>query len=301
MPTPVDTPVSSPSQIAQLSLEAGWSLSMFQLEPGVFSGHFRLATCGSHALAIVDVSHDLVILGQRRPQTLSFGAIIASEPSRQPDAMSHGFKISSSCIGGWSSKTDRAFSRIPGGRMVFCNMPASDAIRAMPFINTCGASEVGKEGVARLVSMVEERMDNPDQTGSAEKAVALIADLLRSPSAVDSKPHRSSLTAERILMEMQSQGNGRVDFKELAERSGMTDRTIRTHCRESFGMTPKSIELAARLEVGRHMLAFPSVRIAKRVGPGVQNVAKFLEFSDIRAFSRAYRNQYLVSPSFDTR
>lgn len=277
----------------------GWDVTTFQLEPGEFSGWFRVASCGSHIVMTIKASHDLVVLGSRRPQSVTFGGIITEDPRRDGDAMAHGFKVGRSTIGGWSTKGDSALTRMPAGLMFATNVPLIETRNIRGGLSDAGAAIVGTEAVQALKASVEQRLQDCDRRGAPESFNEMISCALMQPGVVDATKHRNSVTAERILLEMRAQGNGRVDFKELAERSGMTDKTMRTHCRESFGMTPKSIELAARLEIGRGMLSLPELRIAQRVGPGVQNIAKFLEFSDIRAFSRAYRNQYLISPSMD--
>lgn len=104
-------------------------------------------------------------------------------------------------------------------------------------------------------------------------------------------PMRDSSLTNRAIATMARHISDPVPLPYLADLLGTSQRTLERHFKTATGHSPQAHYLALRLTRAQNLLQQTSLRIGE--------IAAESGFDSLPAFSRAYRNQFDVSPSQD--
>jgi AraC family carnitine catabolism transcriptional activator len=103
----------------------------------------------------------------------------------------------------------------------------------------------------------------------------------------DTAGTRKSLS-DRIVAVMESHLDFPLDLDGIAEKLGVSSRTVVRECRRSFAETPMRLYLRIRLQAARNILFYEEFSI--------KDVAVACGFSYPAVFSRAFRAQFKQTP-----
>lgn len=146
-------------------------------------------------------------------------------------------------------------------------------------------------GVATLDMMLDliERLASPALANEVANALVHTPRTARQPQRNDAGSAREKrLLSDRIVALMEGNLDFPLSLEDIAERLGVSSKTVVRECHRRFDDTPMRLYLKVRLQAARNMLFYEEF--------GIGEVATACGFSYPAVFSRAFKEQFGTSP-----
>ena len=146
-------------------------------------------------------------------------------------------------------------------------------------------------GVATLDMMLDliGRLKSPTLAGEVANALVHVARPAGTPQRPDGRPQPAKRAlSDRIVAAMERNLDFPLTFDALAADLDVSTKTVLRECRRNFAETPMRLYLRIRLQASRNMLFYEEF--------GIKEVATACGFSYPSVFSRAFREQFGMTP-----
>ena len=146
-------------------------------------------------------------------------------------------------------------------------------------------------GVATLDMMLDliARLKSPTLASEVANALVHVARPAAAPQRPDNRPRPAKRAlSDRVVAAMERNLDFPLSLGSLAGELDVSTKTILRECRRSFAETPMRLYLRIRLQASRNMLFYEEF--------GIKEVATACGFSYPSVFSRAFREQFGMTP-----